>query len=268
VLPGAALADRGLEDNARIFAKTFYVRQPIEEVVAFYEKNKGPMEEVRPGQEYRNVVRHPPRYKASDEPDLIGVLVFSAAPVENDPERSVQRMQDAHHGIIPDEAMETLHDRCRSKHFENLRTMVHMLDHYNWSDFEEVCSRFGHVEWAYFQPTDEIDQQGRRMSMDQILLVEHQKNLGMVDQEMDPAAMESFFKHMLELQLQGRSQEVDELVRQLEDQILTGMQMDRQGPLDKWNEWLEYLSRLDQHAYRTMIIIHLDPSSWPDGPGW
>jgi len=34
------------------------------------------------------------------------------------------------------------------------------------------------------------------------------------------------------------------------------------GPGDHWNDWLGFLKQLDTHAYRTRIIIPVDPKSW------
>ena len=34
------------------------------------------------------------------------------------------------------------------------------------------------------------------------------------------------------------------------------------GPGDHWNDWLGFLKQLDAHAYRTRIIIPVDPKSW------
>ena len=42
--------------------------------------------------------------------------------------------------------------------------------------------------------------------------------------------------------------------------------MDSGGAIDQWDKWVRYLERLDSHAYRTMIRIHRDPSSWPEKP--
>jgi hypothetical protein len=32
---------------------------------------------------------------------------------------------------------------------------------------------------------------------------------------------------------------------------------------DDWDDWLALLEQIDQHAYRTRILIHRDPSTWP-----
>jgi hypothetical protein len=34
------------------------------------------------------------------------------------------------------------------------------------------------------------------------------------------------------------------------------------GPGDHWNDWLGFLQDLDAHAYRTRIVIPVDPKSW------
>lgn len=34
------------------------------------------------------------------------------------------------------------------------------------------------------------------------------------------------------------------------------------GPGDHWNDWLGFLKQLDAHAYRTRIIVPVDPKSW------
>lgn len=264
VYPGAVPADRELSDNQRLYERVFFVHQPIQDVVSFYENNIGPIEEVRSGQEYQNLVRHPPRVKASSEPDFIGIRILSRAPMDNGQRHPTKAVQDGMNGSIPAEAAEVLPDRCRSEHFEMLRVMVHQLDQYDWNDFEEICSRFGHVDWAYFQMTDERDERGRVIRMDRLLLTDHKNRIGMMDsKEMD---VESLGQRMQELQMQGKFQEVAELARLLQEQVMKGLQISREGVLDKWAEWVEHLENLDGHAYRTMIRIHRNPSSWPENP--
>lgn len=36
------------------------------------------------------------------------------------------------------------------------------------------------------------------------------------------------------------------------------------GPGDHWNQWIGFLKDLDAHAYRTRIVIPVDPRSWGD----
>ena len=254
VYPGAVPADKELKAHEKPFERAFYTREPIEEVAAFYENAAGSLDAVRPGQLYENVVRHPPKYKASFEPERIGVRIASDAPAPEDaPDMSA----------LPPEIRKMQPNRCQSGHFERLRIMAQQSDKHSWDDFKAVCDRFDHLDWAYFGITDETDRRGRPMRKDALMLAEQTEKMGMKDPEDMDA--EAIAQRMAQLQQQGRQREAAEMGRRLQQQAMqsagmgSGKEMD-----DNWDEWVGYLERLDKHAYRSLIRIHLDPSQWPE----
>ncbi|MFP4036277.1 MAG: hypothetical protein ACLFUE_02020 [Desulfobacteraceae bacterium] len=258
VFPGAVEADEELARYQRVFEKVFHSRQPIEEVVAFYKQEVGAMEEIRPGHEYQNVVRHPPKFKASVEPEYIGVRIFS--PESKKPPRLPQGMTQSEGA----EAMKMMPDRCRSDHFSSFHMMVQHLDKYDWENFEAVCTRFRHIDNAYYRLSEKKDERGRFMRMDQVMLAEQEERLGM--NELEELDMDELAGRMMELQQQGRFEEMKELAEQLKNKSMKSMQLGPEGVQDNWEEWVEYLERLEKHAFRTMIRINKDPSTWPDKP--
>ncbi len=259
VYPGAIPADEELGEHERPYSRLFYAHDPIEQVVAFYEREMGSMEEVRSGREYQNVDRHPPRFLASLEPEIIGVRVFSSAPTE-------QRQPEMYAGVA-EELMEMMPDRCNSEHFANLRIMAHRLDSYDWDNFREICDRFEHIDWAYFKITDEKDSRGRPVRKDQVLLAEQERSLGAGAPEDVAMDIEAMAERIEQLQRQGRFQEMAELARKMHESAMAGAGMDPGGTFqDNWDEWVAYLEKLDKHAYRTRIVIHRDPATWPDRP--
>ncbi len=255
VYPGAVPADKELKTHEKPFERAFYAREPIEEVAAFYENAAGALETLRPGQLYENVVRHPPKYKASFEPERIGVRIASDAPAPKDaPPMSA----------LPPEIRKMQPNRCQSEHFEGLRLMAQQSDKYSWVDFGAVCDRFEHLDWAYFEITNEKDQRGRPLRKDALMLAEQKEKMGMVaaPEYMDA---EEIAQRMAQLQQQGRHREAAEMGRQLHKQVMQGAGMGAGGEMDdNWEEWVGYLERLDTHAYRSLIRIHIDPSRWPE----
>lgn len=258
VYPGAVPAGEELEENERYFEEAFYVRAPIEKIVAFYEENYGPMEEVRAGEKYRSVRRQSPRFKASFEPEQIGVRVYA-----NPGERP---FLDQPAGLSPDQAAKmqaTIQDRCGSEHFARLRLMAHQLDKYDWKDFKEVCDRFDHIDRAYFRLTGQWNAKGEVLRRDQVMLKEQQDKMGLAEPEQMDA--EQLAQRMEELQQQGRFQEMAELARKFQDKSMRGAGMAPAGKVhDNWHEWISYLEKLDNHAFQTFIRINKDPSAWPD----
>lgn len=258
VYPGAVPANEELREKERYFEEAFYVRDSIQEVVAFYEREFGPMEEVRAEEKYRNVRRQAPRFKASFEPDQIGVRAYANPHKSSFPDRPT--------GISPEQAagiQAMMPDRCKSDHFSSLRLMAQQLDKYDWKDFEAVCDRFDHIDRAYFQLTDQKDDRGAYLRKDQVLLNDQQNKLGMAEPEQMDA--EQMAQRIQELQQQGKFQEMAELSRKMAEQAMHGAGVGSGGkPYDNWEEWVNYLERLDGYAFQTMIRINRDPSAWPD----
>ena len=254
VYPGAVAADKELKAHEKPFERAFYAREPIEELAAFYENAAGPLEAVRPGQLYENVVRHPPKYKASFEPERIGVRIASDAPAPED--------SPAMSGL-PAEIRKMQPNRCQSEHFERLRIMAQQSGKHSWDDFGAVCDRFDHLDWAYFEITDETDQRGRPVRKDAVMLADQKEKMGLkAPEDMDA---EAIAQRMAQLQQQGRHREAAEMGRRLQKQAMQNAGMGSGGEMDdNWDEWVGYLERLDKHAYRSLIRIHIDPSQWPE----
>jgi hypothetical protein len=68
--------------------------------------------------------------------------------------------------------------------------------------------------------------------------------------------------------LAGRRDEARTLAEQMAAQAKRqnhgpGMRLEGGKVADDWDDWLALLEQIDQHAYRTRILIHRDPSTWP-----
>jgi len=260
VYPGAVSANEELTWYEPYFEEAYYVREPVEEVVAFYEQEFGPMEEVRAGEKYRNVRRQAPRFLASAEPENIGVRVYAKAAAEQLPADTGR--------MTPEQAArikEVSPGQCASGHFAGLRLIAQQHDSYDWQDFQAVCDGFEHIDRAYFQLTDEKDERGRYQRKDQVLLAQQRKNMGMMTTEQREASAEDMSRRIQELQQQGRMQEMAEVARQFQEQSMAGTGVRPGGEVqDNWDEWVAYLERLDGYAFQTMIRINRDPSAWPE----
>ncbi len=258
--PGAVPANEELNWHEPYFEEAFFVREPVEEAAAFYEREFGPMEEVRAGEKYQNVRRQAPRFLASFEPDYIGVRVYAKAATGSFPSET--------RGMTREEVArikETLPDRCQSEHFAGLRLIAQQHDSYDWKDFQSVCDGLEHIDRAYFQLTDQKDDSGAYLRKDQVLLAEQEKNLGIMTTEQIEDSAEDLAQRIQELQQQGRMQEMADLARQFQEQAMAGTGMSPQGEAqDNWDEWVAYLERLDGYAFQTMVRINRDPSAWPE----
>lgn len=231
------------------FARAFHTSLSPEEAVSFYRERLGGMETVEEGMHYRaevlnvNVkslgVRH--------------VYVFPSNPgvsVKN--VRSLQPRQ------------------CTSEIFSAFRDMANSLDKYSRRDFNEVCSRYGYLAYAYYGDSDKTGADGRPLTRDQVLFREYKSAL-------DPEALQHYdIEEMVaeaqKLMAEGKMDEATALfekIAQSQQQGLTTQlerleSMERPEVSDDWDKWLEFLQELDKMIYPTAVFIDVHPSDWPD----
>jgi len=233
----------------RGFTQAFHTPHSVNETVAFYNNHVGQMQEIEAGKHYRAVLI-----------DLtvkqLGILKVYDVP--RDPGVSVKSIR----------TMESRH--CGSDLFKAFRDMSRELDHYSRSDFNEVCSRYGYLEHAYFGLSDQVTVHGRRMTRDEVMLREYTKQLDPETGEILNA--EDMMAEAQRLMQQGKMEEATALfekIAEIQQQAVQAdmqrlQQMERRKVEDHWDDWLEFLEKLETMAYPTIVFINYHPSRWPD----
>ncbi|MFU8819898.1 MAG: hypothetical protein ACNA74_09280, partial [Desulfurivibrio sp.] len=207
---------------------------------------------------YRYVLhRVIPLEKAALHPELVAVEISSPRPPA----------EGAPAGMAMPPQLADADLRCKppSDYFEPLFNMVVNDPARGWPDFNAVCERFHHLHWSLFFPSTEQDARGRTLNQAQAMLRRYQaENLPPV---LDQASMEDLAIQMQALAMSGRRAEAQELARQMAAGTRSpGMPVGTPGTsaaID-WDDWVDLLAEIDRHAYRTRIMIHTDPATWPD----
>jgi hypothetical protein len=170
-------------------------------------------------------------------------------------------------------ALEGADQRClHSDFFAPLRTMAMQLENRDWPQYNAVCERYHHLTWSMFFPTEQLDQRGRPMSMDQVLISRYRPGGVQTSPEVANASPEELAARMQALAMSGRREEARALAEQLAAAQMSGAasagpgSASRGGIADDWEEWVKLLKEIDGHAYRTRILIHTDPATWPERP--
>ncbi|MDF1615499.1 hypothetical protein [Desulfurivibrio dismutans] len=271
VYPGAVAAEHAVAEQQRVYMRVFYSHDPIASVVDFYRQHLGPPEELRAGGQthqqeigggrfthYRYVLhRVIPLEKAALHPELVAVEISSPSPPA----------EDAPAGMTMPPQLADADFRCKppSDFFEPLLNMVVNDPARDWPDFNAVCERFHHLQWSLFFPSAVQDERGRALNQAQAMLRRyHDENLPPVLSEAD---MEAMAIQMQTLAMSGRMEEAQEMARQMAAGTRSpGMPVGTPGTAAgiDWDDWVDLLAEIDQHAYRTRIMIHTDPTTWPD----
>ncbi|ADH87089.1 hypothetical protein [Desulfurivibrio alkaliphilus] len=271
VYPGAVAAEHAVGGQQQTYVRVFYSHDPIAAVVAFYEQQLGPLEKLRSGQQsyqpeirggrlvhYRYVLhRVIPLEKAALHPELVAVEISSPQPTE----------EGTPAGVAMPPQLADADPRCRppSDFFEPLLNMVVNDPARDWPDFNAACERFHHLQWSLFFPSAERDERGRTLNQAQAMIRRyHDENLPPVLAEAD---MEALALQMQTLAMSGRMEEAQALARQMATGTRSpGMPVGTPGTAAgiDWDDWVNLLAEIDQHAYRTRIMIHTDPATWPD----
>jgi hypothetical protein len=234
------------------FSRAFHSPLAVDQVVAFYNKETGRMEEVEQGL-YRS---HLVKLKIL-KPDFLHVYAVPREPgVTVRSIRTVSRRAG-----------------CSSEFFSHFRRMTDALDNYSKNDFRDLCEQYGYLDFAWFGMSDAHDAQGNRLTRDKVLYREYLTRLEYA--EGDIMTAEDLIEEGKKLMAQGKMEEARKLFEKA-----AGIQMQAMQPMieqsaaimqgqplnnavdDHWDEWLQFLKDLDAMAYPTIVIIDLHPSSW------
>jgi hypothetical protein len=268
--PGAVAAEHEVSELMRPYQQVFYTRDPIERVHDFYSAHAGTLEEARSGQGFYHIVRKvPAREKASLEPEEVGVFISTPRPLES--QKSGQGTGGVPAGMPAE--LEGADQRClRSDFFAPLRTMAMQLENRDWPQYNAVCELYHHLTWSMFLPTEELDQRGRPMRMDQVLISRYNPGGVQTSPDVANASPEELAARMQALAMSGRREEARALAEQFAAAQMSGamggagVRIQKGGIADDWEEWVKLLKEIDGHAYRTRILIHTDPATWPERP--
>ncbi len=249
IVYGSDVALKDAQIPPRGFTKAFHTPLPAEEVVAFYNRQTGQMQEIVPGKHYEATllevtVKQLGVLKVYDIPRNPGVKV-----------RDIRQMGSQY---------------CSSDYFRAFRDMYNELDQYSRSDFRALCDRYGHLEHAYFGLSDQTTHDGRKLTRDEVLHREYVKKLD--DERGQMVTAEEMMKEAQHLMQQGKMDEATALIEKMaemqQETITRDMArvqaMERRQIEDRWDEWLEFLEELDALAYPTIVHIDYHPSHWPD----
>lgn len=118
-------------------------------------------------------------------------------------------------------------------------------------DFINVCNRFLHLTWSYFMVAPETDHHGKPLSMKEHILSRQTQ----IRPKTTQSSMEEDYARMVAMALAGQTEEVEEIGRQM---------IEGTRPAMGWDEYVNLLKEIDEHAYRTRILIQTDPANWPE----
>lgn len=124
--------------------------------------------------------------------------------------------------------------------FEGLRNEV-LANRHTEAELKRVYAQYKHLESAEF-PSVRLPG-GGAVPYDTWLL---KKDKQAFEVQPTQAQMQARQQQAMQLEAAGKSDEAAQLMS---------------GP-DHWNDWLGFLKKLDAHAYRTRIVIYVDPESW------
>lgn len=130
--------------------------------------------------------------------------------------------------------------------FEGLRQEV-LTRRHSQDELLAVHDKYQHLDAAVFPHVRE----GQKLvSYDQWLLA--RKNETLRAQPMTDKDREQAAKKLEALYMAGKVEEA----MKLSEELVAGTST------DYWNDWLDFLKDLDTHAYKTRIVIDVDPRSW------
>ncbi len=219
------------------YQRAFYTSDSIEEVLQFYESETGSMEETRKKQAYQNLFQ-PVRIlqKGTMQPSRLGVIIATKRPVEEETAR-----KPAH--ILAG----MKHNPYQGhEYFRPLEFLVAQLPDKEMDDYHDACRRFGFLTWSFFMETEELDERGRPMNKAQYLIHHYQEDEGGV------ASMGSLFARIAQLMEQGRTEEAMQLTEKLSGSLM-------EPDTAQWDDYLELLEEITEHAFQTVIHIHRKP---------
>ncbi len=232
-----------------VFVRAFHSPLLPSEVASFYEDHLGSMTLLEEGNHYRA--------------DLLeiglkstGVLKVYALP--RNPGVSVKHIR----------SLQPRH--CTSEYFRAFRDMSRQLEKYSRRDYNDICSRYGYLEYGYYGYTEKRGVDGRQLTKDQVLFRDYASRL-------DPEASkqhdaEALTAEAQRLIMQGKIDEAQVLFEEisklqqhnLDSQMQRIQDMEQKEVEDNWDQWVEFLEALDEMVYPTAVFIDVHPSDWPD----
>ena len=226
--------------------RLFISKDSLETVRAYYDKEVGemqkgslsylrmsqlamPEENLRPGP---YVFAHTLGW---DENTLIGVELRALEPKE-------ERAPTKYDAVGP------IFDRLMAGHLTGQAT---------GAQFDALVEEYKHLAWMFYPLTDERDQSERRLTMDEVVVNECEKQAagGMSPQEIE-AKREELGAEIQQLAMQGKNQELRAKMQELQG---LNEQAVGAGGMDTWDTWVDCLKKMEAEGYRTLISIHLQP---------
>ena len=228
--PGAVKVHFWGEETELDRDQGFYAKEDVSEVRNHYEQRHGPMSEGALSGQESGIVYSRPLMSRQEVRSFVSILPEPAGIVLRalDPERHTAPY--AHRVVEP--------------FFEQLRQVVALGDA-DREEYEAAEERFRHLAWSYFQLTDQRNESGERLATDEIILREcrSRQQQGMDEEEL--AA------ELQRLYMAGKFEEAQQLSESV-------------GGMGSWDHWIDCLERLEEEAYKTLMVIHKHPSLWDE----
>ncbi len=221
-----------------VMSRQFYSRDDIDKVLAFYVGHFGQPHHTDSGEG----IYHD--WKLKEIPGLIGGMYIAT----DNRKFSTEKLPDQPH-MPPGFEGATL-DCMAYEGFKPLIWMVEQLPNRSGKDFVEVCRRFEHLTWCYFPYAEELDSRGKPVPMDKYLLDNHSRP----GKPLTTEDLEKMYAQAQALAIAGRTEEAAAI----------GEQMTGGTPSADWDGHIRLLEKIDEYAYRTVIVINTDPAGWPD----
>ncbi len=232
-----------------IFVQAFHSPLSPSEVASYYEEFTGRMNAEEKDTHYRaNLLEI--------ELKSLGILKVYAIPTN--PGISVK-------------CIRSLQPRnCTSEYFRAFRDMANELDAYSRHDYNDICNRYGYLEYAYYGDSDQRGADGRLLTRDQKLFREYKAELDPEGSKQYDA--ESMIAEAQILIAQGRIDEAQKLFEEIgkiqqqdfEAQMDRLQGKDKKTVADHWDQWIKFLEELDGMIYPTAVFIDVHPSDWPE----
>jgi len=219
-------------------ARQFYSKDDIDKVLDFYVGHLGEPHHTTGGKG----IYH--EWKLKEIPGLIGRMYIAT----DNRDFSTEKLPDQPH--MPEGFEGATLDCMAYEGFKPLIWMVEQLPDRSGKDFVEICKRFGHLTWCYFPYAKEPDSRGKPVPMDKYLLDSHSRP----GKPLTTEDLEKMYAQAQALAIAGRSEEAAAI----------GEQMTGDTPSTDWDGHIRLLEKIDEYAYRTVIVINTDPAGWPD----
>lgn len=215
----------------------FYTKADIEEVRAFYEQKYGPMQnDYLYGQSLGA--------QKGIWPFVFSKQIMSMEEVRNYvtilPEPAGVELR----ALDPEQYVAPYAHRAVEPYFEMLRQVV-AVDEADQEEYKEAEEQFRHLAWLYYQKTEEVDESGKRLTMDQVIYRRCR------DAQQQGMSEEELAAKLQKLYMAGKFDEAQEL-------------SERAGGYRSWDHWIGCLEELEEQAYKTLIVIHKHPSDWKE----